>query len=85
VAVHVDASVLLVDEALAVGDLEFQKKCLNRIAEFQRAGGAILFVSHDMLAVRKAANRAIWLKDGAIVQSGPTEEVVAAYEAASEG
>ncbi|MFN8138542.1 MAG: ABC transporter ATP-binding protein [Fimbriimonadales bacterium] len=84
VAVHVDASVLLVDEALAVGDLEFQKKCLDRIAKFQRDGGAILFVSHDMAAVRKAANRAIWLKDGAIVQSGLTEEVVSAYERGSE-
>lgn len=84
VAVHVDASVLLVDEALAVGDLEFQKKCLERIAAFQRDGGAILFVSHDMVAVRKAASRAIWLKDGAIVQSGATEDVVSAYERGSE-
>jgi ABC-type polysaccharide/polyol phosphate transport system ATPase subunit len=80
VAVHVDASVLLVDEALAVGDLDFQKKCLTRIEQFRAAGGSILFVSHDLEAVRKTANRAIWMKKGRIVMDGDTEEVVSAYE-----
>lgn len=83
VAVHVDASILLVDEALAVGDLEFQHKCLRRIGEFKSKGGAILFVSHDMQAVRSAADRVIWMADGEIVMEGPTEEVVAEYERAS--
>jgi ABC-type polysaccharide/polyol phosphate transport system ATPase subunit len=81
VAVHVDASILLVDEALAVGDLDFQKKCLARIKEFKEQGGAILFVSHDMRAVRETADRAIWMKKGSIVMEGGTEEVAAAYEA----
>lgn len=80
VAVHVDASILLVDEALAVGDLEFQRKCLRRIAEFKAAGGAILFVSHDMAAVRQTADRAVWLQHGAIEAEGAVETVVSAYE-----
>lgn len=80
VAVHVDASILLVDEALAVGDLDFQKKCLARIAKFREDGGAILFVSHDLDAVRQTANRALWMKKGKIVMDGPTENVVSAYE-----
>jgi ABC-type polysaccharide/polyol phosphate transport system ATPase subunit len=80
VAVHADAEILLVDEALAVGDLEFQRKCLDRIAEFQAAGGAILFVSHDMAAVRRAASRAIWLQSGEIKSDGSVESVIAAYE-----
>ena len=84
VAIHVDASVLLVDEALAVGDLEFQRKCLKRITEFREGGGAILFVSHDMAAVREAADRVIWLRSGDIVMDGPTEEVISAYETSGE-
>ncbi len=83
VAVHVDASILLVDEALAVGDLEFQKKCLNRISEFQKNGGAILFVSHDMASVRQAANKTIWMANGEIKLAGETEQVVSAYETSS--
>lgn len=81
VAVHVDASILLVDEALSVGDLDFQKKCMQRIESFKEGGGAILFVSHDMVAVRRAANRTLWMRNGRIVLDGPTEEVVTAYEA----
>lgn len=80
VAVHVDASILLVDEALAVGDLEFQRKCLQRISEFKQSGGAILFVSHDMAAVREAADRAIWMHKGEIANEGATEDVVTEYE-----
>lgn len=81
VAVHVDASILLVDEALAVGDLDFQKKCLKRIKAFKEEGGSILFVSHDMRAVRETADRAIWMKKGRIIMEGATEEIAAAYEA----
>ncbi len=80
VAVHVDASILLVDEALAVGDLEFQRKCLKRISEFKAAGGAILFVSHDMVSVRQAADRAVWMSKGEVILDGETESVVSAYE-----
>lgn len=83
VAIHVDASILLVDEALAVGDLEFQKKCFNRITTFKERGGAILFVSHDMTSVRQAADRTIWMQSGSIKMEGTTNEVVDAYEASN--
>lgn len=84
VAMHVDASILLVDEALAVGDIEFQKKCLERIEEFKRQGGAILFVSHDMTAVRKTADRVIWMKEGKIFKQGITDEILTLYESSAE-
>lgn len=82
VAVHVDASILLVDEALSVGDHDFQKKCLQRIERFRSDGGAILFVSHDLLAVRRTANRTLWMKNGKVLMDGPTDQVVGAYEGA---
>lgn len=80
VAVHVDANILLVDEALAVGDIEFQKKCLRRISAFLNAGGTAIFVSHDMDAVLETATRAIWLHGGRILKEGNTQEVVNAYQ-----
>lgn len=80
VAVHVDANVLLVDEALAVGDIEFQRKCLHRISEFLKSGGTAIFVSHDMDAVLESATRAIWLQGGKIIKYGKTQEVVSAYQ-----
>lgn len=81
VAVHVDADVLLVDEVLAVGDYEFEQKCYRRIKEFRASGGTILFVSHQMDAVRRVADRAIWLKAGLIEAEGDPETVLAAYQA----
>lgn len=85
VALHSDAEILLVDEALAVGDLAFQRKCYEKIAEFQQKGGAILFVSHDMSAVRKSATRVIWLKEGEVMRDGPPDEVTALYEKFTQG
>ncbi|MBS1714796.1 MAG: ABC transporter ATP-binding protein [Armatimonadetes bacterium] len=79
VAVHVDAEVLIVDEVLAVGDQAFQEKCYARIAEFQAGGGTVLFVSHDMDAVRRVAHRVVWLKGGQVVLDGPPEPVIAEY------
>jgi ABC-type polysaccharide/polyol phosphate transport system ATPase subunit len=83
VATHVDAEALLVDEVLAVGDLEFEQKCYRKIADFKASGGAILFVSHNMEAVRRVADRCVWLEDGAIKMSGTAEEVTAHYEASA--
>ena len=80
IAVHVDADILIVDEVLAVGDYAFEQKCYARIEEFRAAGGSILFVSHNMAAVRRVADRCAWLKEGKIAQSGALEEVIAAYE-----
>ncbi len=83
VATHVDAEALLVDEVLAVGDLEFEQKCYTKIEDFKRMGGAILFVSHNMDSVRRVADRCLWLKEGSIHAEGPPAEITARFEAAS--
>ena len=81
VAVHVDAEVLLVDEVLAVGDLNFERKCYAKIDDFRASGGSILFVSHNMESVRKVADRVVWLRDGQIAMEGAPDHVIEAYEA----
>jgi len=78
-AVHVDPEVLLIDEVLAVGDEEFQQQCYSKLLELHREGTTIVFVSHDMNAVRRIAERTIWLDRGIIRMDGATEQVVAAY------
>jgi lipopolysaccharide transport system ATP-binding protein len=83
IAVNVDAEILLVDEVLAVGDLEFQAKCYAKIEEFQESGRTILFVSHDLDAVGRVAVRTIWLDEGKIVKDGPTPDVIAGYQRSS--
>jgi len=80
VAVHVDADILLVDEVLAVGDYDFEQKCYAKIDEFRAKGGTILFVSHQMDAVRRVADRCIWLKDGEIHRVGAPDQIIAEYE-----
>jgi ABC-type polysaccharide/polyol phosphate transport system ATPase subunit len=80
VAVHVDAEVLIVDEVLAVGDYEFERKCYRKIEEFRARGGTILVVSHNMEAVRRIADRCIWLHLGRIRGSGPCDEIIPVYE-----
>ena len=82
VAAHLEPEILLVDEVLAVGDLEFQKKCLGKMEEVSRSGRTVLFVSHHMNQIRRLCERVIWLDSGQIVREGPTHEVVSAYEAA---
>lgn len=79
VAVEVNPDILLVDEVLAVGDQAFQQKCYNRIADFQSKGKTILFVSHDLEAVKKAASRTIWISDGLVKMDGATSKVLEAY------
>jgi len=83
VAVHTDPEIILVDESMAVGDEPFQEKCFARIAEFQRAGKTILFVSHNMNDVRRVATRAVWLSKGRIEADGPVEGVIHAYHKAN--
>lgn len=79
VAVHVDAEALLVDEVLAVGDLAFERKCYDRIERFRADGGGILFVSHNMEAVRRVADRVLWIRDGVVEAAGTADEVIPAY------
>lgn len=81
VAVHVDPEILIIDEALSVGDMRFQQKCYRRIRDFKEAGVTILFVSHDMGAVINFCDRCLWLKDGKIERDGVPVEVVRAYSA----
>jgi ABC-type polysaccharide/polyol phosphate transport system ATPase subunit len=74
------ADVLLIDEVLSVGDADFQAKSSARMTELINKGAAVVLVSHDMSAVRRLAQKAIWLENGVVKMSGPTEQVVAAYE-----
>src|SRR6266850_6559552 len=82
VAAELEPEILLVDEVLAVGDLEFQKKCLGRMSEVSKGGRTIVFVSHQMSQIRRLCERVIWVDRGVIQQDGPTLDVVSAYERA---
>jgi lipopolysaccharide transport system ATP-binding protein len=77
----IEPDVLIIDEALAVGDQHFQKKCIQRIEAFRQNGCTILFCSHSMYHVRSLCNRAIWLDSGKVRAFGLTEDVLSAYEA----
>lgn len=79
IATCVDPDVLLIDEVLAVGDEGFQRKCLARINHFRGSDKAIVFVSHDLGAVRQLCDRVVWLEDGVVMAQGPAHEVVAQY------
>lgn len=80
VAVHLDPDVLLVDEVLAVGDEYFQHRCFAKIAEFRREGRTIVFVSHDLGAVSRLCERALWLDSGSVAGYGSTRDVLNAYQ-----
>lgn len=82
VAVHIEPDVLLIDEVLAVGDIAFQRKCLDRIADFKEAGCTIVLVSHDATLVQQLCDKALWLKKGQSEAFGPAEVVVGQYVAA---
>ena len=79
VAAHLEPEVLLVDEVLAVGDAEFQRRCLGRMEDLSSSGRTVLFVSHQMQAVSQLCERALWLDKGEVVLDGPSSEVVARY------
>jgi lipopolysaccharide transport system ATP-binding protein len=79
VAAHLEPEILVVDEVLAVGDAEFQKKCLGKMSTVARSGRTVLFVSHNMGAVRGLCSRAIWLNQGAVMKEGDVNSVVEAY------
>jgi lipopolysaccharide transport system ATP-binding protein len=80
VAVNVDPDILVIDEALAVGDGHFQKKCIDKIREFQEAGKTILFCSHALYYISSICNRVLWLDNGRAMQFGPALDVVHDYE-----
>jgi ABC-2 type transport system ATP-binding protein/lipopolysaccharide transport system ATP-binding protein len=79
VAAHLDADIMVVDEVLAVGDAEFQRKCLAKMGDIERSGRTVIFVSHDIDAIARLCPRVLWLDRGRLVQDGSTEQVVTTY------
>jgi ABC-2 type transport system ATP-binding protein/lipopolysaccharide transport system ATP-binding protein len=83
VAAHLEPDILVVDEVLAVGDAEFQRKCIGKMSSVGREGRTVVFVSHDMGAVARLCARALWLDGGVVRADGPTDDVVGAYLAST--
>ncbi len=79
VAAHLEPEILLIDEVLAVGDVEFQKKCLGKMKDVARQGRTVIFVSHNMAAVKNLCPKCILLKDGQIDDSGDTDKIIDKY------
>jgi ABC-2 type transport system ATP-binding protein/lipopolysaccharide transport system ATP-binding protein len=79
VAAHMDPEIVVVDEVLAVGDAEFQRRCLARMAELGKDGRTVLFVSHDIGSVGQLCERVLWIDGGSVRDDGPTEEVLHRY------
>ncbi len=82
VAAHLESEILLVDEVLAVGDFNFQKKCLGKMGDVTRAGRTVVLVSHQLNQIRRLCRRVVWIDCGHVRQNGNTHEVVSAYESA---
>lgn len=80
VAVNLDPKILIIDEVLAVGDQQFQAKCIDKIFEIRNQGKTILCVSHATSVLRNLCSRALWLDHGQLVMDGPVDEVLQAYE-----
>lgn len=79
VAAHLEPEILIIDEVLAVGDAEFQNKCLKKMGEVAKGGRTILFVSHNMNSIEQLCSRAVYLKSGKIVTSGKVGKVISHY------
>lgn len=79
VAAHLEPDILIVDEVLAVGDASFQRKCLGKMSDAAQEGRTVLFVSHNMDAVRRLCSRSLLLEEGRVAFDGPTEEVIASH------
>lgn len=80
IAVATDPEILIIDEALAVGDLGFRKKCARRINEIKEAGSTILYVSHHLAEIKNICTKAIFLEDGKVVKEGDVNEICSYYE-----
>ncbi|MGI8962240.1 MAG: ABC transporter ATP-binding protein [Bryobacteraceae bacterium] len=79
ITAHLDSDILLLDEVLAVGDMAFQEKCKGRIGELHRRGTTLVFISHDLTAVRNLCQRVLLLERGEIVAAGPPDEIIRGY------
>ncbi len=80
VAIHVDPDILLIDEILSVGDAAFQKKCMDRMNEFKKAGKTIVFISHAFSQIEQFCERVIYIKEGTVDYDGPTKEGLEHYK-----
>jgi ABC-2 type transport system ATP-binding protein/lipopolysaccharide transport system ATP-binding protein len=80
IAAATDPEILIIDEALAVGDLGFRRKCAHRINEIKAAGSTILYVSHHIAEIKNICTRAVFLKDGKMFQEGSVDEICDLYE-----
>jgi lipopolysaccharide transport system ATP-binding protein len=81
VAAHLETDILIVDEVLAVGDIEFQKKCLRKMQDVSQGGRSVVFVSHNMGAITRLCARSIWLDQGTAIREGASSELAAEYQA----
>jgi ABC-2 type transport system ATP-binding protein/lipopolysaccharide transport system ATP-binding protein len=79
IAAHMTAEILLVDEVLAVGDADFQRRCLGKMNEVEASGRTVVFVSHSMDSIARLCPRSIWLDHGELRAAGPTDEVIQQY------
>lgn len=79
VAINVDPDILVVDEVLAVGDVEFQEKCAEKFKEFKRNGKTVILVSHAMEAVKEMCDNVAWMKNGSLVETGAADAVIERY------
>lgn len=79
VAAHLEPEILLVDEVLAVGDAEFQRRCIGKMEEIGQSGRTVVFVSHSMPAVARLCERALWLEGGRLISDGPSQSVIGEY------
>lgn len=79
VAINVDAEILLIDEILAVGDQHFQEKCFNKLEELKNSDKTIVIVTHNLEAVKKICNRAIWVRNGKVEMDSKPEKVIEKY------
>src|SRR5690606_1117938 len=79
VAAHLEPEILIIDEVLSVGDADFRRKSMGKMKATAQSGRTVLFVSHNMTAVRSLCSRVLWMENGRIRMQGPTEDVVAAY------
>lgn len=84
VAAHLEPEVLLVDEVLAVGDADFQRKCLGKMGEVAQQGRTVLFVSHNMAAIQNLCHRCVLIENGRVLTEGDTEEVISTYLASND-
>lgn len=83
IAAHLDADILLVDEVLAVGDADFQRRCLGKMSEIGESGRTVVFISHNMDAIRRLCGRAVWLEQGRVEAIGDASTIVEEYTRAS--